>query len=82
MPSGDWSGRGLVAPDRADEAIEDLMDLRVSRYPQAALLPRIWQLRDNLSSYDAAYIALTEALGARLSRLASASGHTAPMDLI
>ena len=75
---------GLVPPDRADEAIEDLDDLRISRYPHVVLLPRIWQLRHNFSSYDAAYVALAETLGARLitcdRRLASASGHAASIE--
>ncbi len=76
---------GTVSTGRADQAIEDLLDLRITRYPHFVLLPRIWQLRNNLSAYDAAYVALAEKLGARLvtrdSRLASASGHTAPIEL-
>jgi predicted nucleic acid-binding protein len=38
----------------------------LARVPHVALLPRIWQLRHNLSVYDAAYVALAEALGAPL----------------
>ena len=76
---------GAVSAHRADQAIEDLLDLRITRYPHFVLLPRIWQLRNNFSAYDAAYIALAERLGARLltrdARLASASGHTAPIEL-
>jgi predicted nucleic acid-binding protein len=70
---------------RADQAIEDLLDLRLNRYPHIVLLSRIWELRHNLSAYDAAYVALAERLGASLlsrdRRLASASGHTAPIEL-
>ena len=76
---------GAVSVRRAEEAIRDLLDLRVTRYPHFLLLPRIWQLRHNLSAYDAAYIALAEELGATLltrdARLASASGHTARVEL-
>jgi predicted nucleic acid-binding protein len=76
---------GLVSNDRADQAIEDLLDLRITRYPHFVLLSRIWQLRHNLSAYDAAYVVLAEQLGARLltrdGRLASASGHTAAIEV-
>lgn len=70
---------------RATQILSDLMDLRMIRYPHSLLLPRIWQLRHNLSAYDAAYIALAETLGAPLitrdGRLSSASGHTATVEL-
>ena len=76
---------GSVSAQRADQAIEDLLDLRITRYPHIVLLPRIWRLRHNLSAYDAAYVVLAEHLGARLltrdARLASASGHTAPIEV-
>jgi len=74
-----------ISAPRADEAIQDLLDLRVTRYPHVVLLPRIWQLRHNLSAYDAAYVALAEELDAafltRDARLASASGHTARIEV-
>jgi predicted nucleic acid-binding protein len=76
---------GAVSAHRADQAIEDFLDLRITRYPHFLLLPRIWQLRHNLSAYDAAYVVLAEKLGARLltrdGRLASASGHAALIEL-
>lgn len=53
---------GQVTDDRASEAAEDLADLRLVRYPHAPLRPRIWELRHNLTAYDAAYLALAEAL--------------------
>lgn len=75
----------VISATRAEEAARDLMDLRVTRYPHVALLPRIWQLRQNFSAYDAAYIVLAETLGAALvtrdARLASASGHGASVEL-
>jgi predicted nucleic acid-binding protein len=74
-----------VSARRADQAMQDLLDLQVTRYPHFVLLPRIWQLRHNLSAYDAAYVVLAEQLGATLitreRRLASASGHAAPTEL-
>src|SRR5262245_15216988 len=47
---------GIITPRRAEEAIDDLLDLRVTRYPHFVLLPRMWKLRHNLSAYDAAYL--------------------------
>jgi len=77
--------QGIISGTRADEAVRDLLDLRVTRYPHLVLLPRIWQLRHNFSAYDAAYIVLSEKLDAPLitrdGRLASASGHGATVEL-
>jgi predicted nucleic acid-binding protein len=47
---------------RADEAVADLADVRLIRYPHAPLRWRVWELRDNLTAYDATYLALAEAL--------------------
>ena len=76
---------GTVSPHRSEQAIEDLLDLRITRYPHFVLLPRIWQLRHNFSAYDAAYVALAEKLGATLAtrdgRLASVPGHGATVEV-
>lgn len=53
---------GLLADQRASEAAADLEDVRMVRYPHAPLRARIWELRHNLTAYDAAYLALAEAL--------------------
>lgn len=69
---------GTVSSDQAAQAHADLLDLDVERWPYDLLAPRAWELRSNLSSYDASYVALAEALGATLitldRRLARAPG--------
>jgi predicted nucleic acid-binding protein len=76
---------GSISAPRADQAIQDLTDLRVTRHPHFVFLPHIWRLRHNLSAYDAAYVALTEKLNATLitrdTRLASASGRAVNIEL-
>jgi len=51
-----------ASASRATEAVTDLLDLPIERYPHALLLPRAWALRDNFSAYDAMYLALAESL--------------------
>lgn len=58
--------RGEVSPRRAEQALDDLAALGLSRYGHEELLPRIWELRANLTAYDAAYVALAEATFATL----------------
>jgi len=53
---------GAVDQRRAALAIQDLQDLPMTRYPQLPFVRRIWELRQNLTPYDAAYVALAEAL--------------------
>ncbi len=76
---------GRLAPRRAQQAIEDLTALRLTRYAPALLLKRIWQLRQNLIAYDAAYVALAEELKAPLitrdRKIAAAPGHTAAIEV-
>jgi predicted nucleic acid-binding protein len=75
----------ILSVSRAEQAIADFVASRIIRYPHSLLLARIWQLRHNLSAYDAAYIALAETVNATLitrdARLARASGHTARIEL-
>lgn len=77
--------QGIISGRRAEEAVRDLFDLRIHRYPHFVLLTRIWHLRNNLSAYDAAYVVLAEELKATLitrdNRLATASGHAAEVEV-
>jgi predicted nucleic acid-binding protein len=70
-----------ISTARATSALEDLADLDINLYEHELLLPRIWQLRNNLTAYDAAYVALAETLGAPLltfdRRLADSPGTSA-----
>ena len=78
--------RGEILLERGRAALADYADFPIRRYPHDLLLPRIWDLRDNLTAYDAAYVALAEALDATLltrdGRLASAGGHQARIELL
>jgi predicted nucleic acid-binding protein len=75
----------VVSASRAEQAIHDLVDLRIARYPHHLFLQRIWQLRNNLSAYDAMYVGLAENLRATLItrdlRLGSSSGHAAVVEV-
>lgn len=74
-----------LSRSRAEQAIADFSDLDLTRYPHSALLPRIWALRKNVTAYDAAYLALAEALDAPLlttdARLAKSPGHGARVEV-
>ena len=77
---------GALAVSRAEEALQDLADLRVRRYPHLLFLRRVWELRDNLTVYDALYVALAETLDATLvtcdRKIALAPGHRARVEII
>src|SRR3954470_12168225 len=53
---------GRIEAHRASEAVSDLGDVRLIRCPHAPLRTRVWELRHNVTAYDAAYLALAEAL--------------------
>lgn len=55
-----------IGADQAAQAHADLLDLAVELWPYDVLATRVWELRANLSSYDAAYVALAEILAAPL----------------
>jgi predicted nucleic acid-binding protein len=77
---------GALDGRRAGLALTDLADLPLRRVPHLPLLARCWQLRDNLTVYDAAYVALAEVLDAPLvtadSRLGRAPGTTCQIDVL
>lgn len=71
---------------RAAQALADLALLPLQRVDHVALLDRIWELRDNITVYDAAYVALAELASARLvtadGRLSRAAGIRCTIELI
>lgn len=77
---------GQITSQRGVAALADFLDLPLHRHPHDFLLPRVWELRSNLTAYDAVYVALAEMLDAPLlthdRRLAAASGHRAQIELI
>ncbi len=75
-----------VVAERAQEAIEDLASLRIIRHAQVDLAIRVWELRRNVTAYDAVYLALAESLDATVvtcdGPLAAAPGHSARIEVI
>ena len=57
-----YARHGTLSPRTGALCLERWRNLDVQRYPHEPLLDRIWQLRDNVSAYDAVYVALAEAL--------------------
>lgn len=57
---------GLVSTDQAAQAHADLLDLSIEQWPYDLIGPRVWELRKNLSSYDASYVAVAEFTNAPL----------------
>jgi predicted nucleic acid-binding protein len=76
---------GQLREDRAAEARADFADLMIDRYEHTIIADRVWELRRNLTAYDATFVALSELLQAPLvtcdARLANAPGHDAQVEL-
>lgn len=74
-----------ISDERAADARTDFADLTIIRYPHVSLADRMWELRHNVTAYDAAFLALAEALDAPLvtcdGRLARAPGHAASVEV-
>jgi predicted nucleic acid-binding protein len=76
---------GELTDERAADVRADFSELALVRYPHFALSDRIWELRDNLTAYDAVFVALAESMEVPLvtcdRRLSKAPGHTAHVEL-
>jgi predicted nucleic acid-binding protein len=74
-----------ISNERAEDALGDFAELALVRYRHQPLNDRVWELRHNITAYDATFIALAETLSAPLitcdARLASAPGHSAQIEL-
>ncbi len=81
-----FAAAGELSATRAAEALADLADLDAHRHPHEPLLPIMWELRANLTAYDATYVALASVLDAPLvtldRRLADAPGPGVVVDLV
>jgi predicted nucleic acid-binding protein len=80
-----FAAAGDLTAERGWAALSDLAEWPLSRYAHEPLLERVWQLRQNVTAYDAVYLALAEALEAPLvtcdRRLAAAAGHEARVEV-
>jgi predicted nucleic acid-binding protein len=78
--------RREMSEERADAAVAAYREFSLLRYPHGPLLPRLWELRQAMTIYDAAYVGLAEGLGVPLitldARLAATHGHQARIELI
>lgn len=81
-----YAAAGKIDAARGSAVLADLMDFPLQRHRHDALLQRVWQLRHNLTAYDATYVALAEALDRPLltrdSRLTRAGVHRARIALV
>jgi predicted nucleic acid-binding protein len=78
--------RAEIMAVRAEQALEDFAQLLIERHGHQPLTARIWQLRESITAYDGAYVALAEALAAPLltcdAKLARSHGHQAKIELV
>jgi predicted nucleic acid-binding protein len=81
-----WERAGELDAESAEAALSAYRQLDVERHAHEPLLARMWDLRQNLTAYDAVYVALAEALDARLitcdARLARAPGVARRVELV
>jgi predicted nucleic acid-binding protein len=81
-----YESRGEISAERGRLALDLLAQFPIQRYPHEPLLQRIWTLRRNLTAYDAAYVALAEALDAtfltRDARVGRSAGHRAEVEVV
>jgi predicted nucleic acid-binding protein len=77
---------GYIAPERGRQALADVADFPLHRYPHGFLLQQVWDLRNNLSAYDAVYVALAKILDAPLltrdRRLANTASRHARIEVV
>lgn len=80
------AGNGNLTAQQARMAIEDLLAFPITVYPTAPLLPRVWELRSNVTAYDGCHVALAEAVGSPLvtadRRLARAPGLRCAVEVV
>lgn len=81
-----YASKGELPAKDAERALEDLQDLDLQRHAHEPLLERVWSLRQNLSAYDAVYVALAEVLDTVVltcdRRLAKAPGLKGRVELV
>lgn len=81
-----YEAKGTLTRDRSRAALSVFLAFPMRRWAHAPLVPRIWDLRNNLTAYDASYIALAEAVDEPLitcdRALATAPGHRARIELM
>ncbi len=77
--------RKQISVAEATEALRDIRDSPVMRVAHRHLVNRVWELRDNITAYDASYVALAEVVDAPLitcdARMSRSSGHTATIEV-